>query len=702
MRMFFFAVLMLIGETAQSQSFTLEAIKSYPFPTGLTASSKGARIAWAVNESGKRNVYVAEGPDFQLKKITSYTEDDGQEITGLSVSADGKWVVFVRGGDHGSNWDDGLPVNPSFATQPNKVQVMSVPFAGGEVKSLGEGDEPVISPHSDNVTFIKGGQVQIAPIDGSTPSKNLFTTRGSVDALEWSPDGTKLVFVSHRDDHSLIGVFTEASKPIQWIAPDFSHDLSPRWSPDGKSIVFLRTPGSGGAPDSLLQRRYNPWAIWTADVMSGTSKKIWQAPKTPAGSFPSTHGGANLHWAANDQIVFLSYEDGWQHLYAIPASGGKPILLTPGNFMAEHISLSTDRKWLVFSGNTGPDALDLDRRHVARVSVDKSAVEVLTPGTGLEWSPVITGDGKTLVFLSATAQRPPLPAVMTLDGKKSIKLIGESLIPSTFPKNLFTPRKVTFKSSDGITVHADVFEPANAKGKTPAVLYIHGGPPRQMLLGWHYSDYYSNAYALNQYLCSLGFTVLAVNYRLGIGYGFDFHNPKNAGMMGASEYLDVKAAGEWLAAQSTVDASRIGVYGGSYGGFLTAMALARDSKLFAAGVDVHGVHDFVAARGAAFNPSTRYEKIPDLDQAIEVAWKSSPVAYLNTWTSPVLIIHADDDRNVRFNQSTDLVRRLTKKGNVEMETMVIVDDTHHWMKHANELQLDNATAGYFFRKFLKK
>ncbi|HTF18651.1 MAG TPA: prolyl oligopeptidase family serine peptidase, partial [Chryseolinea sp.] len=492
-------------------------------------------------------------------------------------------------------------------------------------------------------------------------------------------------------------------KPVQWIAPDFSRDSSPRWSRDGQRIVFVRTPGAGGAPDSLLQRRHNPWAIWISDLATGSSKKIWEAPKTLPGSFPSTHGGTNLHWAAGDRIAFLSYEDGWQHLYSIPASGGKALLLTPGDFMAEHIRLTSDGNWLVFSANTGPDALDGDRRHVVRVRVDKPLPEVLTPGAGLEWTPVVTGDGKTLALLSATAQRPPLPAVLALgSGKKVIKLLGESRIPPTFPQKLVTPRKITFKASDGITVHADLFEPASVKGKQPAIVYVHGGPPRQMLLGWHYADYYTNAYSLNQYLCSLGFTVLAVNYRLGIGYGHAFHQPANAGMYGASEYPDVKAAGEWLAAQPTVDASRIGIYGGSYGGFLTALALARDSKLFAVGVDIHGVHDFVTARGTTFgNESAKFEKTPDLEKAIEVAWKSSPVAYVDTWTSPVLIIHADDDRNVRFNQSTDLVRRLSKKG-VDIETMVVVDDTHHWMKHTNELKVDGAIADYFVKKLLVK
>jgi dipeptidyl aminopeptidase/acylaminoacyl peptidase len=693
----------VISFQAFPQSFTLDAIKSYPFPTELVASASGSRIAWAMDEQGKRNVYVAEGPDFKPRKITNYANDDGQEITSLQISADGKWVVFVRGGDHGSNWDDIMPVNPAGAPEQFKVQIISVPFAGGDAKSLSEGDEPLISPNSDVVVFIKNNQVQTVPVDGSLPAKSLFVTRGNVGSLEWSANGSQLVFVASRGDHSIVGIFKDANTPIQWVAPSFSRDASPRWSPDGSKLVFVRMPGSGGAPDSLLARRHYPWAIWTADVATGKAQQIYKAPATLRGSVPSTHGGFNIHWAAGDKIVFVSYQDGWPHLYSIDPKSGKELLLTPGNFMAEHIRMSPDKKSLVFSGNTGSDPLDTDRRHIVRVAVDKTGIEVLTPGTGLEWTPVITADGNTLAMISATAQRPPLPATISLtDKKKNISLIGEDLIPSNFPKTLVTPKKVVFKASDGVTVHADMFEPTNhSAGKRPAIVYIHGGPPRQMLLGWHYSDYYSNAYASNQYLANLGFVVLSVNYRLGIGYGFDFHQPADAGMAGASEYLDIKAAGEFLAQQANVDASKIGVYGGSYGGFLTALALGRDSKLFAAGVDIHGVHDFVTGRTQLSLPTDRYEKAPDLQEAIDVAWKSSPVAYVSSWTSPVLIIHADDDRNVRFNQSTDLVRRLGKKG-VDMETMVIVDDTHHWMKHSNAVKVYQATADYFAKKFLKK
>src|SRR5215216_7469365 len=140
---------------SQSGSFTLEQIKSYPFPNELTASANGARIAWAFNERGARNVWVAEGPEFKARRLTNYETDDGQELTSLSISADGKYVVYVRGGDHGSNFESSVGVNPAMATSQMKVQIWSAPFAGGEAKLLGDGDEPVISPKSDRLVFVK-------------------------------------------------------------------------------------------------------------------------------------------------------------------------------------------------------------------------------------------------------------------------------------------------------------------------------------------------------------------------------------------------------------------------------------------------------------------------------------------------------------------------------------------------------------------
>jgi dipeptidyl aminopeptidase/acylaminoacyl peptidase len=653
-----------------------------------------------MNENGLRNIYVAEGPTYKARKLTNYTMDDGQELTSVSLSNDGSYVVYVRGGDHGSNWEDHQPVNPMSSPVQPKVQIWSVNFAGGEPKLLGDGEEPVISSKGV-VAYHKGGQIWSVPVDGSAEAKQLFSARGSNSSPVWSPDGSKLAFQSGRGDHSFIGVYVNAATAIVWMEPNYDRDASPRWSPDGTKIAFVRMRGTGGEPDSVLTSRHIPWSIYSGEATTGKIKKIWTAPQTLRGSVPSTHGGTNLHWAEG-RIIFLSYHDGWPHLYSSNEFGTEAILLTPGNFMCEYIKMSSDRKWMVFTANTGGDPLDIDRRHIVKVPIDKAAMQVVTLGSGLEWTPAVTGDGLTIAYISATATRPPLPTIIPMKGGMA-KLIADDRMPRDFPtQKLVTPKQVIFKSPDGLDIHAELFEQqAGLALKKPAIVYVHGGPPRQMLLGWHYSDYYSNAYAMNQYLASRGFVVLAVNYRLGIGYGYEFQNPEKAGRAGASEYLDIKAAGEWLARQPNVDPTRIGVYGGSYGGYLTALALGKNSDIFAAGVDIHGVHDMTIERTRNMMSPDKFEKVPDADAALKTMWISSPTAYVKTWKSPVLMIHGDDDRNVRFSQSTDMVMRL-RKANVPMETLIIPDDTHHFMMHRNQLKVNQAAAEFLERKLKKK
>jgi dipeptidyl aminopeptidase/acylaminoacyl peptidase len=190
-----------------------------------------------------------------------------------------------------------------------------------------------------------------------------------------------------------------------------------------------------------------------------------------------------------------------------------------------------------------------------------------------------------------------------------------------------------------------------------------------------------------------------VNYRLGIGYGRQYHEPEHAGPAGASEYQDVVAGARFLQTLPGVDPQRIGIWGGSYGGLLTALALARNSDLFKAGVDFHGVHDWSALLDELQNgkAGSRFEK-GDREEATRVAWESSPDASVGSWKSPVLLIQGDDDRNVPFQQTVDLAQRLRAQ-DVSFEELVIPNEIHGFLRHDSWLRADEATADYLARQF---
>ncbi|MEO7043543.1 MAG: prolyl oligopeptidase family serine peptidase [Gemmatimonadaceae bacterium] len=692
------------GEPAASGgSFTLQQVLDYPFATGLAASPKSSRIAWVIEVSGVRNIWTAEGPDFKAYPLTAYNRDDGQELTNVAVSPDGKTVIYVRGGDHDANWpaEAGLQPDPDHSPEKPKLEILSLVADGASTqkpKLLAEGDAPVISPRGDRVAFVKDKAIWVVPLNGNAAAKAMFFARGTSTDPTWSPNGDRLAFVSDRGDHSFIGIVGSDSAPIQYLTPSTSRDFSPRWSPDGSQIAFVRMPGSGGAPETLLDLHPDPWAIWVASSNTLSGHRVWQSPNTLRGSAPGTDGGANLAWGAGNRLVFLSDVDGWPHLYSVGATGGAPLLLTPGPFMTEFISMTPDRSAMLYSANTGATAGDHDRRHIFRVPVDRATPVALTSGSGIEWMPQVTGDGRTVAFIGAGAQKPMLAKVVAMSGGTAQSLAEES-IPSDFPTSaLVIPKSVTFKAPDGTTIHGQLFESAeNSVAKKPGIVFVHGGPPRQMLLGWHYMDYYSNSYAVNQYLANHGYVVLSVNYRLGIGYGHDFHNPPHAGPWGASEYQDVKAGAEYLRALPHVDAQHIGIWGGSYGGYLTAMALAHDSEIFKAGVDMHGVHNWITEYGGFNTEQLKYEQ-GDLKKAMAVAWKSSPVSAISTWKSPVLLIQGDDDRNVYFHETVDLARRLSKQG-VSFEELVIPDEIHGFLRHQSWFRADSATAAYFDKQF---
>jgi len=266
-------------------------------------------------------------------------------------------------------------------------------------------------------------------------------------------------------------------------------------------------------------------------------------------------------------------------------------------------------------------------------------------------------------------------------------------ISAAFPSSgLVEPQPVTVTAADGMPIHAQLFLPADLRPgeKRPAVIFFHGGSRRQMLLGFHYGSYYHNAYSMHQYMASQGYVVLQLNYRSGTGYGLNFREALDYGATGGSEFNDVMGAGLYLAGRPDVDPDRIGLWGGSYGGYLTAMGLSRASDLFAAGVDIHGVHDWNVGI-ATFRPE--YNPLEDPDRT-RTAFEASPMSSVDGWRSPVLVIHGDDDRNVQFQQSTDLAQRLRRRV-VRVEQLVFPDEVHSFLRHASWLRAYRAAAEFF-------
>jgi dipeptidyl aminopeptidase/acylaminoacyl peptidase len=400
-----------------------------------------------------------------------------------------------------------------------------------------------------------------------------------------------------------------------------------------------------------------------------------------------------LQWAADGRLVFTSEMDGWWHLYSIPARGGQPTLLTPGECEYEQMTLTPDRRQIVYSSNCG----DLDRRHLWRVSIADGKAEQITTGEAIEWYPVITAGSRQLAYLKSDAREPASLRVIPLTGGQE-KTVAAETRPSDFPASrLVIPQQVIFKAADGLKIHGQLFLPSGIRAgeKLPAVVYVHGGPIRQMFLGWHNRYYYHNAYAFNQYLASRGYAVLSVNYRLGIGYGRAFRVVHQGGGRGAAEYQDVVAAANYLRSRGEIDSAKIGLWGGSYGGYLTALGLARNSDLFAAGVDIHGVHDWSRRLS-----NTNWLDYDDRD-AIKTARESSPISAVDKWRAPVLLIHGDDDRNVSFSQTVDLARRLRKQ-KVSFEQLVFPDEVHDFLLHRHWLETFQAGAGFLDRHLKNK
>jgi dipeptidyl-peptidase 4 len=455
-----------------------------------------------------------------------------------------------------------------------------------------------------------------------------------------------------------------------------------------------------GLTQATFRGGYN-LSLWKADVATGDASEVWHNQPNDR-MFTNFN---NLRLAGNHVIVPVGVGGGgrgrgaqpppdqdpvdeWERYYSIDIAtpNAKPLLLTTTDGLIEDqtsVALSADGKTLYYCTN----AKDIERRHIWAVPVSGGTPRQVTVGEGIETHPVPLASGKTLATLSADWRMPQSVGIWPLAAASTGTVTQRIVFPTSlkgFPTDAHVkPELVMTKAPDGLAIPNQVFVPRNLKPgeRRPAIVFVHGGPVRQMLLGYHYMQFYHWAYGINQWLADQGYVVMSINYRSGIGYGRSFRTAPNTGGRGNAEYQDVLAGGKYLQSRPDVDPDRIGIWGLSYGGVLTAQALARNSDIFKAGVDLAGVHLW----GNSLDPDS-------------VSFKSSAIGAIEGWKSPVLLVHGDDDRNVAFQQTTGLVQLLRQR-DVYYELIVFPDDTHESMLHSRWMYtLDRMEQ--FFKKFL--
>ncbi len=685
---------------------TLDALVDIRYPALPAWSPDGSRVAFVWDRGGVQNVWVAAiaSAGARPQPVTSF---EAGTIENLYWSGDGRAVFFGRGGHL---WRaNANALDPGF--RPGAAPLWTATVLESQF---------VPSPDGTRIAFVRGGPPDRSDwqrtegdlwvrmlADGK--ETRLTDGRGVVSAPAWSPDGRYLAFtigpaIARSEAPSYSGA------KIQYTRVDHPPSAAAYVSANGGPVTrFPESPGWDPTPawvdaSHLVMQHVGDdnrtREIVVADVPSAAThvvfrevdRKFWSLPFVASEVVPSPNG----RW-----IAFVSDHDGWDHLHVVAAGGGEAKQITRGRFEVRHLSWSPDSRAIAFDRSLE------DRpgvRHLALAALNEQgsgAVVTKTAGRGTniaaQWSP----DGRRLLYQHTDPQTSPELFVVDASSEPSAAPVRltDSMPRGVDGRRLVDPQLVSYRASDGQAVPAYLFVPPDLDRRTrhPAIVWIHGDGINQNYDGWHVERNYAVYYAFHQYLLQHGYVVLAPDYRGSIGYGRDWRQGVYMDV-GGKDAGDAAAAAGYLKTLPYVDGDRIGVWGLSYGGFFTLIALTDYPASFRCGVDVAGVVDYrmwyedpggawVTARMGT--PETR----PDVYD------KAAVINRVSRIERPLLVLHGAADVNVPYIESVRLIDEMLKQR--KDVAFMMYPGEFHYFQRAHVLRDAWTRVAAFFGKHLQ-
>ena len=669
---------------------TIEQIIQIRHPSEPLWSPDGRNVAFVWDQGGVSNLYLAS-PDNRKTPAALTSFSDGQ-VGGAFWSHDGQtlyfpqdgtlWQVEVTGGEPKTVWT--APEHDGdIVPSPDGARVAFVRLrrqAGNEasrsaeliVRSLADGSE----------TRVASDDVSIGGIVWSRDSASLAYNAGSkIVHHDQSPSysGAKLIF---RTNEYVPGqeyaIRISGGTPLRIGTPGQYGGLA--WV-DASHLVFDRVSDD-----------FKTYTIYIADTQSGAVRPIAQEIEQEFWSIPDWGESGAQPWPSPNGkwIAFLTDRDGWDHLYVMPASGGDAVQVTKGKFEAWRPEWSHDSTRIAFDANE-PGRPGDRRIGIARIGDDPAhaAVTYVTTGLGTNIEPHWSPDDSTLVFQHTdTRNSADLFATATSEtpGAKPVRLTNS--MPPDIDKSVFVaPQFVHFPGADGQMVPGWLFVPKNLDRtkKHPAIVWIHGDGVNQNYDGWHVQRNYAVYYSFHQYLLQEGYVVFAPDYRGSIGYGRDWRTGVYMDV-GGKDAKDAWMSANYLKTLPYVDPNRIGVWGLSYGGFFTLIAVTDQPTLFRAAVDVAGVVDYRMYYSDPYHGDWTASRIGTPEQNPKVYDNASPISHIDRLARPLLVLHGTADVNVPFLESVWLIDEALKHDKGNLLTFMMYPGEFHYFSRTHVLK----------------